>query len=524
AQARTIEQTGLSSTQIPTDVFGIDNLGLGLVAPIPNSFLSASTLLSYFGRVNYSFNRRYLATVNFRADGSSKFRQENRWGYFPSFSLAWIISEEAFLANQNLISNLKLRAGWGSTGNNRIGDFDAFTTLSSTNQSGYIWGPNEGYQIGALITNLGVPDLRWETTDQYNVGLDFGFLEGRIQGSVDLYQKRTQDLLLNADMASSTGFVRVQQNVGEVENSGLEIALQTYNVAAESFSWNTNFNIAFNRNEVIALNQGQDAIFTDPERINLREFQYITQVGQPVGQIYGLQFDGLYQVDDFVWDAEGGTFQLKDGIPDNGGRPAPGSVKFVDLNGDGTINEEDRSAIGNTTPAFIGGMSNNFRFKGFDLQVFFQWSYGADILNLNRVEFESPTGSRQNGFTSLLDQWTPDDVNTDIHTLEYQNVFGRPINGTRISDLYVEDGSFLRLKTVSLGYRLPKRWLSKISLKSCRLSISAQNLYTWTNYSGYDPEVSVPPRGGISRALAPNLDFSAYPQSTTLTGGINISF
>ncbi|REE01147.1 SusC/RagA family TonB-linked outer membrane protein [Marinoscillum furvescens] len=524
AQSRSLESSELASTQLPTDVFGIHNLGLGLIAPIPSSNFTQSTLLSYFGRANYTLKDRYMATVNFRADGSSKFREENRWGYFPSFSVAWIVSEEPFFGSSDLVSNVKLRAGWGKTGNNRIGDFDAFTTLSSTNNSGYIWGAGEAYQVGAIINNLGVPDLKWETTSQYNLGLDYGLFKERIQGEVDLYLKRTTDLLLNADMASSTGFTRVQQNVGEVENKGLEIALRSFNVTKNNFDWTTSFNIAFNRNKVINLNQGQEAIYTDPARINLGEFQYITQVGQPVGQIYGLQYDGLYQLDDFVYDNTSGTYQLKEGVPDNGGNPAPGSVKFVDVDGDGTITEADRGVIGNTQPKFIGGLTNDFRYKGFDLQVFFQWSYGSDVLNLNRVEFESPMGSAQNGFVALMDQWTPDNTDTDIHALKYQQVFGRPVNGTRISDLYVEDGSFLRLKTVSFGYRLPENVLSKVFVKSCRVFVSAQNIFTWTNYSGYDPEVSIPPRGGVSAALAPNLDFSAYPQSVTITGGVNITF
>ncbi|MEM9856847.1 MAG: TonB-dependent receptor [Bacteroidota bacterium] len=525
AQTRTVEQSQLSATQLPTDVFGIDNLSIGLISPIPASLRSENTLLSYFGRVNYSFNDRYLVTVNFRADGSSKFRKENRWGYFPSFSLGWIVSDEPFMSSVGALSNLKVRGGWGITGNNRIGDFDAFTTLASNTGSGYVWGEGENYAVGAIINNLGVPDLRWETTEQLNIGAEFGILDGRIQGEVDYYLKRTKDLLLNADMASSTGFERVQQNIGEVENSGVEITLRSFNLDVKNFKWTTNFNIAFNRNKVINLNQGQEAIFTNPERINLgNEFSYITQVGQPVGQIYGLQFNGLYQLDDFNWNNDLGRYELKDGVPDNGGTPGPGSVKYVDVNGDGTITEEDRGIIGNTTPDFIGGLTNNFEYKGFELQVFFQWSYGAEILNLNRVELESPSGSRQNRLIVVQDQWTPSNTDTDIHSLSYAGTFGRPIVGTRISDFYVEDASFLRLKTVSLGYRIPEKYLSNIFVKSLRVFVSGQNLITWTDYSGYDPEVSVAPRNGISRALAPNLDWSAYPQSITITGGINVTF
>lgn len=525
AQTRNLEQSGLFASQLPTDIFGIDNLGIGLVSQIPTSLLSKNTLLSYFGRLNYALKDRYLLTVNFRADGSSKFRKENRWGYFPSFSLGWIVSDEPFFDEIDFISNVKLRGGWGKTGNNRIGDFDAFTTLASSNTSGYVWGNGENYAIGAIINNLGVPDLRWETTNQLNAGLEFSLFNNRIQMETEYYLKRTDDLLLNAEMASSTGFERVQQNVGEVENSGVEITLTSFNISKKDFKWSTNFNIAFNRNKVLKLNQGQDAILVNPERVNgLNEFHYITQVGQPVGQIYGLKFDGLYQLDDFNWNNSLGVYELKDGIPDNGGQPGPGSVKYIDQNGDGTITQEDRQVIGNTAPKFIGGLTNTFEWKGFDLQVFFQWSYGADVLNLNRVELESPSGSKQNGLVALLDQWTPSNTDTNIHAYVYNRNFGRPITGTRISDLYVEDGSFLRLKTVSLGYQLPKAYLKNGFFQSVRFSVSAQNLFTWDNYSGYDPEVSVAPRGGISSALAPNLDWSAYPQSITITSGLNLTF
>lgn len=524
AQTRTLEESTLGANQLPTDVFGIDNLNIGLVPLTPQTLASKSTLFSYFGRANYTLNKKYLFTLNFRADGSSKFRKENRWGYFPSFSLAWIASDESFLKDIDFLSNLKFRGGYGVTGNNRIGDFDSFTTLATNNSSGYVWGNGERYALGAIINNLGVPDLRWETTKQLNVGVDFALFKNKLQGEVDYYVKNTDDLLLNADMASSTGFIRVQQNVGEVQNRGIEVSLRSFNVSNKNFKWNTNFNIAFNRNEVLSLNQGQEAIYSDPQRINLGEFHYITKVGEPVGQIYGLQFDGLYQVDDFIWDNNTGTYTLKDGIPDNGGQPAPGSVKFKDLNNDGTINELDRDIIGNTTPDFIGGLTNTFNYKGWDLQVFFQFSYGSDVLNLNRVELSSPTGSRQNGFLALLDQWTPSNTDTNIHTYVYDRNFGRPINGTRISDLYVEDASFLRLKTISLGYTIPKKFMDSMPLESIRFFASAQNIATWTNYSGYDPEVSIPPRGGLSRTLTPNLDFSAYPQSVTITAGLKLIF
>ncbi|UXX81292.1 TonB-dependent receptor [Reichenbachiella carrageenanivorans] len=521
-QARLYDYAWLKSSEIPTDAFGIDNLGLGTSPAIPQTFRSENTLLSYFGRVSYSLNDKYLLTANFRADGSSKFLEENRWGYFPSFAMAWRLGDEEFMKPVGIISDLKVRAGWGLTGNNRIGDYDAYNLLGVTTSSGYVWGTGETYVPGAQQTNLGVPDLRWETTAQSNIGVDFGFMAQRVQGSVDVYLKRTKDLLLNAEMSLSTGFDKVRQNIGEVENKGLEISLTSTNVRSGKFEWRSNFNIAFNRNKVIQLNEGQEAIYTDPEWNNgFAEYQYITKVGEPVGQVFGLVYDGLYQMDDFVWDAQTNNYILKEDIPDNGTSPvAPGSIKYVDVNGDGTINIDDRQIIGNTQAKHTGGFSNDFRLGGFDLQVFFQWSYGAEILNGNQAAFATPSGSSLSGFPELLDAWTPLNTDTDVNTVVYNLVYGAPPKGNQISDRYIEDGSFIRLKTVSLGYNLPASLLERIKVKSCRISVSAQNLKTWTNYSGYDPEVSV----GKFGALTPNLDYSAYPQSVTISGGLDITF
>ncbi|MFY0605107.1 MAG: TonB-dependent receptor [Cyclobacteriaceae bacterium] len=523
AQQRISEESWSKNSQIPTDIFGIDNLGIGVTPSIPTTEWGGSTLLSYFGRANYSFKGKYMATVNFRADGSSKFRPENRWGYFPSFSLAWRVIDEAFLSSQSAISNLKFRGGWGTTGNNRISDFAAFTTLSTNSSSGYVWGEGENFVPGATLNNLGVPDLRWETTVQSNIGLDFGIMKDRIQGEVDVYLKRTKDLLLNAQMAPSTGFENVVQNVGEIENKGLEIALRSTNVNSGGFKWKSDVNISFNRNKVIRLNQGDEPIYSDPNWQNIKEQQYITQVGQPVGQIYGLQFDRIYQESDFTRDVSTGVLTLKEGLPDNGANAAPGGVMYIDQNGDGTINEDDRVVIGDTNPKHFGGFNNTFSFKGITLGVFLQWSYDFDIFNANRMIFETPSGSGQNGFVAMANMWSQTNTDTDIHTVDYYNTFGRPIGGNRMNDRFVEDGSFLRLKTVSLGYKIPSKLLNKAGIKSAKFTLAAQNLKTWTNYTGYDPEVSIV-RSGIPKALIPNLDWSAYPQTMTVTAGLNLTF
>jgi TonB-linked SusC/RagA family outer membrane protein len=522
AQSRTQEYGWMQNSEIPTDAFGIDNIGIGVSPSIPRTSFNENQLISYFGKVHYSFADRYLMTANFRADASSKFRKENQWGYFPSFSFGWRIMEESFIKDLNVFSNLKLRTGWGLTGNNRIGDYDAFNLLGIDYRSGFVWGDGESFAPGAYQTNLGVPDLRWETTEQINVGLDFGFLSQRISGDVNYYVKNTKDLLLDAEMALSTGFDKVQQNIGQVQNQGLEIAINTVNIKRRDFEWKTNFNISFNKNKTVKLNDGQEAIYTNPNWLNgYSEYQYITEVGQPVGMMYGLKYDGIYQVDDFNWDNASQTYVLKEGIPDNGALPVgPGSVRFVDQNGDGTVNQEDRVVIGDPHPDHFGGFTNDFKYKNFDLQVFFQWSYGFDILNANKVVFDVPGARPQSGFPDRADSWTPFNTDTNVGTILYNTVYGAPPKGNQVDDRYIEDGSYLKLKTISFGYNLPKTLLERINIQRCRLSFSAQNLYTWTNYSGYDPDVSV----GRYGALTPKLDYSAYPQSVTLSGSIELTF
>lgn len=522
AQARDSEYARMKNSEIPTDLFGMAKLDLGTSPSIPVTQLSANTLLSYFARINYSYKNKYLLTATYRADGSSKFSEDNRWGYFPSFSAGWKLSDENFMMDLDAVSFAKLRLGWGKTGNNRIGDYDAYSQLNASVSSGYIWGTGQNYTPGAYQSNLGVPDLRWETTSQTNAGLDLGFFNQKLQATVDYYKKSTSDLLLKAEMAPHTGFDRVQQNVGKVQNAGLEITLNSVNFTSDKFRWTSSFNISFNKNETIALNDGQDAIFTDPEWSNsYSEYQYITKVGQPVGMMYGLEFDRIYQVDDFNWDNALQTYILKEGIPDNGTLPvAPGSVKFIDQNGDGTVNDQDRVVIGNPHPKHFGGLSNTFEFGDFDFNFLLQWSYGYDILNANKTVFGVPEAGRRNGFPDLINAWSPTNTDTNVGTIRYSNVYGAAPKGNRIDNRHIEDGSYLKLKAVSFGYNLPSVFAKQLKLKSLRVFVTGQNLFTWTNYSGYDPDVSV----GKFGALTPNLDYSAYPQSTTIMTGLDIIF
>ncbi|NGM61050.1 TonB-dependent receptor [Sphingobacterium sp. SGG-5] len=521
-QGRSYQYSQLRNTNLLIDHFGIRNLGLATAGTIAQTDFTKSTLLSFFGRGNYTYDNRYLATVNFRADASSKFRPENRWGYFPSFSLAWRISNEKFMKAQKDITEMKLRAGWGMTGNDRINSYAGFDRFGVSTTSGYVLGEGQAYMPGVIQTNMAVPDLRWETTKQSNIGLDIAWKK-RIDITADYYIKNTVDLLLNADMSPSTGFDRVQQNIGEVSNRGFEFTVNSKNIQKKDFRWSTNFNITFNRTKAVRLNDGQVELLTDPRWnthfMSSTEYQYVTRVGQPVGMMYGMVYDRLYQADDFLINS-GGAYEIKPGIPTIVDNTRPGMVKFKDINGDGKISELDRTIIGNPHPKHIGGLNNSFRYKTFDLQFMFQWAYDFDLLNGNKSEMGNYFIRSRNGLRSLNDIWTPTHTDTDVSGSGFDGRnLTRPV-GYRLDDRHIDDGSYLKLKTVVLGYNLNSQLLSRLRLKRCRLSLSAQNLYTWTKYEGYDPDVSV----GRYGALTPGLDYSAYPQSVTLSGGIEITF
>lgn len=508
------------NTHMPLDNLGVNNIGLGEDPKVPESYAEKVTMLSYFSRLDYSFRDKYLLTASFRMDGSSKFLGDNKWGYFPSFSAGWRMIEEPFINDLNVFSNLKLRAGWGATGNNKVGAYSAHSQMNADPYSGYAF--DDQYSKGIYMTNLADPNLKWETTYQYNAGIDMGFFDNRLNITLDAYKKNTVDLLLNRSMAPSTSFKTVWTNVGEIENKGLEIAITSRNIDTEDFKWTTNFNISFNRNKTIKLNDGESSLSVNPEwNYKYTEHQYITSVGKPVGQIYGLVSDGLYQVEDFDY-VNGDGYVLKEGIPDNGGAVIPGSVKYKDLYADGTIDERDRTVIGNPEPLHFGGINNTFNYKNWDLSFLFQWSYGNDILNANRIMFESPSiKENYNFYSSVADRYSPTNPSNDVHTIRGDKaILGYAPEGNKVSDRVVEDGSYLKLKTLSIGYTFGKELLKRTYFSKARIYAAAQNLWTWTNYSGYDPEVSV----GKLGALTPGLDYSAYPVSTTVTFGVDVTF
>ncbi len=513
-QTNSVSRSGFAGSLVPNEGLGTDGIDEGLTQ-IGSAGSSSWGLLSYLARVNYILNGKYLLTASFRSDGSSKFADGKRWGYFPSAAISWIVNKEEFFKKQDYMSKLKFRLSYGHTGNNRIGDFDYLTNISFPISGGYSYN-NSQPEKGAVINTIGNPELRWETTKQADFGVDMGFLRDRINLTVDIYSKVTDDLLLRADLPRTTGILTAFKNVGKMSNKGLEISLNTVNVSTKNFNWSSDFNISFNKNEVLSLAENQNALARtvrfDGQYNGL--YSYISIVGQPIGQIYGLIWDGLYQIDDFDVTGAGG-YILKSNIPTNGNNRAiikPGHIKYRDLNDDGMINISDYTIIGRGLPIHTGGFTNNFKYKGFDLNVLFQWSYGNDLINANRLIFEGTPRRSLNQFATYADRWTLDNQESLIPAVGGSG----PAN---FSSRVVEDGSYIRLKTISLGYEIPSALAKKYGIKSLKIYTAAQNLYTWTNYSGPDPEVSV----GFSN-LTQGFDYAAYPRAKTVTFGLNVSF
>ena len=524
AEAGDSRAFGAHAILLPNEVLGMSGLDEGT----PNTITATSskwTLASFISRVNYKLFDRFLFTATMRADGSSRFQAQNRWAYFPSAAAAWQMDKEEFVKSIGVISSAKLRASVGFTGNNAIGNFASYRTLATANpdasnaynsRSGYTFGGN--YHIGLANVAIGNPNLKWESTRQIDLGYNLGLFKDRLKIEFDVYEKQTTDLLLNADMAPNTGYFRSIKNIGKVSNRGLELAVSYDMMSTKDFSWNSSFNIGFNRNKVLGLSDNQNYILTSQgwgdDWKNIPG--YLAILGGPISQFYGLIYEGVYGYDDF--NKVGNSYILKNDVQSNnasGTNVQPGDIKYRDLNGDGLIDDKDKTIIGNPIPKHFGGFANTFNYKGFDLHVFLQWSYGNDILNANRIMFESAYKYGYNQYASYADRWTPDNQDADIPGVQAIKGSAMKAYSTRV----VEDGSFIRLKTVSFGYSLPKSLLQKANITGARVYTSAQNLFTWTKYSGYDPEVSV-----RNSALTPGFDFSAYPRARTITLGLSVTF
>lgn len=520
------ENFAATANGVPVFNNGFDNLGSGTIATFPSSYTEDDKLFSLFAKANYSYRGKYFASASIRRDGSSKFGQENVFGYFPSGALSWKISEEPFIKNIKAISDLKLRLSYGSSGNNRIANYAALATFVTGN-----YPLINQVNSSAYRNNLENPFLKWETVVQSNVGIDIGLFKQRIMLTAELYDNRSKDLLYNTRIPASSGFSTQLQNVGETSSKGIELTLSTVNIKNSNFLWNTNFNIAFNRTKVLKLSSGENSLLASSYNTAFND--YILQVGQPVGIMYGYISDGLYQVNDFNYNPTSNVYTLKTGVVNNGNVAQPGYAKYKDISGpngtpDGLINDFDRTAIGNANPKFTGGINNTFSYKGIDLSVFLDFTYGNDIYNANVQNNLGLSGDFNSNLAFQANRWT--NVNAagqlttspvELAAINQGKNTVSSIGGTtagRLTRFAIEDGSFLRLNNISIGYTLPKKWLSAVKISNARIYFTAYNLHVFTKYSGYDPEVSV-----INNPLTPGVDFSAYPRGKSFLAGLNLS-
>ncbi len=502
-----------ASKDFPTDALGNHNLGMGATPDRTTSGFTSSRLISFFTRLNYSYKDRYLFIATLRADGSTVFSEDNKWGFFPSFSAAWRISEENFMKRQDVISNLKLRLGWGTVGNDRIN-----SNLSLNLYDVHHLGMGSS-SVSVLQPKHLASNLKWEGSQTLNLGLDLGFLHNRLNFTLDMFQKDTKDLLMAKNLPLVTGFATQWQNVGKIRNRGLELQISSTNFNTRSgFVWRTDFNISFIQNELRQLVSGDNYIETNSGfDSNFKSNDYRASVGSSLGQMWGYEFDGIYQQSDFEVDATTGEYHVKDGVVDMSNRYpkawGPGCVKYKDINGDGRITPEDRTVIGNGTPKWFGGITNTFAYKGLDLSIMFQFNYGNDVYNATRLYSTQSTMRRANMMAEVADRWTPQNASNSVPKY----------NGYIQNDIYsrfIEDGSFLRLKNLTIGYTLPKTWTRKVYISKLRVYFTGQNLWLLSDYKGFDPEVSM----RASNPMTPSLDWGAYPKSRVFTFGIDVTF
>lgn len=453
-----------------------------------------SSLLSFFGRANYDLRDRYLFTATLRVDGSSRFGANNRFGYFPSVSAAWVMSREDFW-NSDAISFAKLRASWGRNGNDRIGNY-GFTTVVNAGQN-YTFGTDERITNGAVPLVPANPDLRWETTTQTDIGLDMEFWDGRLYLVTDYYIKETTDMLYAAPIPLIVGSFAPVRNVGSVRNTGWELALNLRERAGE-LRFDFGANVAFISNEVVSLGEGGDPIFTGRVQ-SANSFVSRTAVGQPLGAFYGYVTDGIFQTTEEV---RAHAFQSEG--------TAPGDIRFRDLNNDGIIDDQDQTYIGNPTPDLTYGFTADMEWKGFDLSLFLQGTYGNEIYNAT-VRYDFTYVNRP---SYVLDRWTGPGTSDSEPRVNVRD----PNQNARVSDRFVEDGSYLRLKNLQLGYTLPQN-LTGSALQKVRVYASVQNLFTFTGYRGLDPEIGT----FFNSPLEIGIDKGFYPQARTWLAGINIT-
>lgn len=478
-------------------IWGIDK---GLVTYAPKYMYDSSQMVSFISRGTYTFDNKYVLNASLRIDGSSKFGANNKYGYFPAVSVAWRASEEEFIKKYDFISNLRVRTSFGMTGNNQI---PSYQSLSQLENNKVVMNGNM-VEIGRYPSNVTNNDLKWESQKQYNVGFDFGVLDNRFSITADFYYKRIDDMLLQVNIPSTSGYTKAWKNAGSMENKGMEFAINA-NWFQGDFSWSTDFNISFYKNKILSLDKGQYQQFYD-RGINAKiTSDVLLRVGMPVGIYYGYISDGTYNNDT----------EIINGYP--GPNLGLGQLKVVDVNKDGVIDSNDRTPIADVNPKHTGGIGNTFSYKGFDLYAFFRWSYGNDVVNGNAYYLVGTTSINNILKSVYKDVWS-----TKTPENNYP-LYGRGTWGESVlrSDL-VEDGSFLRLQTLSLGYNFPTKVTRKMGLSKMRVAVIGTNLWLWTRYSGFDPEANTG-YGTVAR-LAPGLDMSPYPRPRSFSLSIELGF
>lgn len=510
----------------------------GVAKVFDNHFNPDDNLLSFFGRLNYDFKSRYLFTATFRADGSSKFLGNNRWGYFPSAAVAWKIKEESFLKDVSWINTLKVRLSYGEAGNNNIPAGQTLQNFESYVPSSVTINGVTNYW-GASSTQMANPNLKWETTVTQNVGLDFGLIKNRVNGSLEIYKNLTKDLLINFPVPGS-GYVNQYRNLGEIQNTGVEATLNLTALDKENYGLNFSFNIGINKNRVNSIGTMPEINATTNWASTEIGKDFIVKVGQPIGLIYGYKNDGRYEVSDFNY--VGGVYTLRPGVVINSipgiGTIKPGSFKAKDIAGgadggpDGKVDAKDQTIIGNTNPKHTGGLVINANAYGFDFSAAFNWSYGNQVYNADKIDFTTATAKGQyRNLSSIMadgQRWTNIDGNGALVTdpvalaaLNANTTMWSPYMGTHVlSDWAIEDGSFLRLNSLTFGYTASKSFVSKLGISKLRFYETVNNVFIITKYSGSDPEVSTK----RATPLTPSVDSSPYPRSRQIVFGLNLIF
>ncbi|MFD1601788.1 SusC/RagA family TonB-linked outer membrane protein [Flavobacterium artemisiae] len=500
---------------------------------VDNYYSPDDRLLSFFGRANYDYKNRYILSATFRADGSSKFLEQNRWGYFPAFAAGWKISEESFLKGQSWLDLLKVRASYGEAGNNNIPVGQQVQIFQST---GTTW-INGVTSVWAPSKTMPNPDLKWETTVTQNFGLDFGFFKNRLSGNFDIYKNITSDLLINFPVPGS-GYDFQYRNMGETQNTGFEATLNVVAIEKEKYGLNFSFNMSVNKNRINSLGVMNNFGAATGWASSQIGDDYLIEVGSSLGTMYGYKNDGRYEVADF--DYVGGKYVLKSGVTPtattlvgDGSSLKPGDMKLKDVNGDGVVDLKDKTIIGNVNPKSSGGFVINGNAYGFDLMAAFNWSIGNDVYNADKIEFSTATasGKYKNLNSTMADgeRWTNLDPATGqlvtdpaaLTALNANTTMWSPYMRSAIfTDWAVEDASFLRLNTLTLGYTAPQMFTSKLGVSKLRFYLTATNVFVWTNYSGSDPEVSTRRKN----PLTPGVDSSPYPRSRQMVFGMNLNF